>query len=581
MKDPIGPDYSKTIFSPRWFLENMVYIVNKAGELVPLKLNREQSIMLEHIEFCLDNDVPIRMIVLKARQIGSTTLFAALGFWLASMNRNVNYGIVAHRLDSAESIFNKCKLFYNNLPKEMQPKTTQMSSEGITFDTKNGRGINSKIAFATVNEGVFRGQTLRYLHLTECAFWERDVQAIENSLGPTVSYNPGTIIVRESTANGYNFFKDDWDRAVKGESDYKAFFFGWQDHEEYRMRVPKGFVLTEKEQALKEKYNLENEQLAWRRYTINTDYKGNAKWFAQEYPMTPTEAFIAAGGGVFDAETIAKGYELSRKPKEVKLKTYATTEKLKIWEEPQSKKEKIYAKKAQWSYEKQKYDYVDTELLLEEKTYLIPYTVGIDTAGLGSNYNQIVVVNNVTKKTAARFGIKIIPEKALATVAVEIAKMYNNALIVPEVNYSPEICNYIIDLGYKRIYVRESITRKDIAYQGVEYGWKTTTSSKPPMISALSTKLDEEPGLIEDKDFWYEAEYYLMEDPTKNIMNAASGKRDDIILATAIAQYVSDSYQSKQSPIVVTEENSNHFMAELLKKHKKPKLRKGIYNNEA
>ena len=62
--------YGETIFSPRWFMENMLYITDKRGRLIPFKLNYEQSVMLQHIEFCLDNDIPIRMIVLKARQIG-------------------------------------------------------------------------------------------------------------------------------------------------------------------------------------------------------------------------------------------------------------------------------------------------------------------------------------------------------------------------------------------------------------------------------------------------------------------------------------------------------------------------------
>ena len=189
-----GVDYRRTLFSPRWFMENMLWIVTKEKRLEKFLLNQEQSAMMDHIEFCLANELPVRIIVLKARQIGATTFFAALGFWLTAMNRNQTYGIVAHRLDSAESIFQKCKIFYNNLPREMQPATTQMSTDGITFDRKNGAGINSKIQFATVNEGVYRGQTLSYLHLSECAFWERDVQAVENSLAPTVAVKPRTIV---------------------------------------------------------------------------------------------------------------------------------------------------------------------------------------------------------------------------------------------------------------------------------------------------------------------------------------------------------------------------------------------------
>ncbi|MFZ9703670.1 MAG: terminase large subunit domain-containing protein [Bacilli bacterium] len=575
-------DYKNTIFSPRWFMENMLQIVDKKNQLVKFVLNEEQSKLLAHIEFCLENDLPIRMIVLKARQIGATTFFTALGFWFAAMNRNITYGIVAHLLKSAESIFQKCKVFYNNLPRELQPATTQMSSEGITFDKKNGMGINSKIQFATVSEGVFRGQTLSYLHLTECAFWEGNVQAIENSLAPTVSINPKTIIVRESTANGYNFFKDDWDRAVAGKSEYTPFFFGWQDHQEYHLPVPKDFTLTDKEKQIKEKFNVTDEQLMWRRYQIDNNYGGNETWFAQENPMTPEEAFVAAGTGVFDAETIVAGYQSSVEPDEVELSSVPMFEKMKVWEYPEEGTELVHAQKAVWSDEKQDYEMVDTDVVVEEIHYQTPYTIGIDTSGMGADYNQLVVVNNVTKKVAARFGKKNLPEEQLAAVAVEIAEMYNNAMIVPEVNYSHEICNFILKLGYKNLYITESMARQDAkVVGGIQYGWKTTGLSKAPIISSLRSRLTSDPTLIQDRDFWYEAEYYLMEDPRMNKMNAANGHHDDIIMATAIAMYVSDSFQSKQTRTIVHAKERKHFMLDMVKLKKKIKIRRGVYNNNA
>lgn len=557
-------------------------IVDKKNQLVKFTLNEEQSRLLDHVEFCLENDLPIRMIVLKARQIGATTFFTALGFWFAAMNRNITYGIVAHLLKSAESIFQKCKVFYNNLPRELQPATTQMSSEGITFDKKNGMGINSKIQFATVSEGVFRGQTLSYLHLTECAFWEGNVQAIENSLAPTVSINPRTMIVRESTANGYNFFKDDWDRAVSGKSEYTPFFFGWQDHKEYKLPVPKDFKLTDKEEQIKKKHNVTDEQLMWRRYQIDNNYGGNETWFAQENPMTPEEAFVAAGTGVFDSETIMAGYESSVEPEKVVLESVPMFEKLLVWEYPENGTEKIYAEKAQWSDEKQQYEMVMTDLVVEERNYATPYTIGIDTSGMGADYNQLVVINNVTKKLAARFGKKNMPEEQLAAVAVEVAQMYNDAMIVPEVNYSHEICNFILKLGYKNLYITESMARQDAKIVGgIQYGWRTTSSSKAPMISSLRSRLTSDPTLIQDREFWYEAEYYLMEDPRLNKMNAANGHHDDIVVATAIAMYVSDSFQAKQTRIIIKDKSPVHFIENMIKSKKKIKIRKGIFNNNA
>lgn len=577
-------DYSKTIFSPRWFMENLLYIVDKNGKLVKFKLNEEQNIMMNHIEFCLANDLPIRMIVLKARQIGSTTFFAAFGFWMACMNANVNYNIVAHRDDSAQNIYNKSRVFYQNLPKELRPATIQFSSEGITFNNKEGTGINSRIMFATASEDVYRSLTITYLHQSERAFFKGDIVAIDNSLNQTVAYLPRTVIVKESTANGYNWFKDEWDLAVKGKSAYTPFFFPWFIHSEYRLPVPRDFVLTEEEKELKERFNLDDEQIYWRRFTIENNCNGNVDQFKQEYPSTPEEAFIASGTSVFGADTIEKGYASCVEPKKVELKSVPMHEKLLVWKEPETFNKKEYQKKSRWNEELQEYELVDTDLVIAEHTYKTPYTIGIDTAGLGADKNQIVVVNNITLEMVARFEKENLSEELLAKVAVEIAKMYNNAMIAPETNYSPEICNYILKEGYKNIYIRENITRQDQRISGgIEYGWKTTTKTKPAMISFARSQLNENPSLIRDRDFWYEAEYFILEDREKNIMNAASGHFDDIVIATSIAMYVAKSPQAKQTYEIVKDE-VQHFGVDILKRQKRKKkipIKKGVYNNYA
>lgn len=565
----------------------MLKITNKRGELVPFKLNNEQSQMMDYIEVCLANNLPVRIILLKARQIGATTFFTALGFWKASMNKNMHYGIVAHRMDSAQSIFDKCKVFYNNLPKEMQPATTQFSSEGITFDKKGGRGIGSKISFATVSDGVYRGQTMQMLHKSEKAFWEGNMQSIDNSLNPTIPDVGGTINVIESTAKGYNEFKDEWDRAVRGSSNYRPFFFGWQDHEEYSVeKVPVGFELTEKERELKEKFDLTDNQVLWRRLRVENDYNGDENWFMQEYPMTPEEAFVASGSSVFTSETIVAGYAGCVEPMKVDITSYPVREKLLVWEEPEYITEKEYAKKSEWNFEKQAYEYINTELLLEEVTYMTPYTIGVDTSGLGADKNQVVVWNNIKDKMVARFGIETLSEEHLAKIIVEIAKKYNNALVAVEVNISGEIINHILKLGYTNLYIRENLTRQDKkVVGGIEYGWKTTVATKAPLISSLRSLLNEDATAIRDKEFWYEAEYYIMEDTTRNIMNAASGHHDDIIIAAAIARYVSKSFQAKQTRQVVRDKHSDNIKTFLersgVKVGKKTKLRKGLYKNNA
>jgi hypothetical protein len=63
-------------------------------------------------------------------------------------------------------------------------------------------------------------------------------------------------------------------------------------------------------------------------------------------------------------------------------------------------------------------------------------------------------------------------------------------------------------------------------------------------------------------------------------MNAANGHHDDIIMATAIAMYASDSFQAKQTRVIAKEKNE-HFLLNMVKSKKKVKIRRGIYNNNA
>jgi hypothetical protein len=72
-----------------------------------------------------------------------------------------------------------------------------------------------------------------------------------------------------------------------------------------------------------------------------------------------------------------------------------------------------------------------------------------------------------------------------------------------------------------------------------------------------------------------------MEDSRLNKMNAASGHHDDIVMATAIALYVSDSFQAKQTRQVIKEKSNGGFLDNMIKYKRKTKVRKGIYTNNA
>lgn len=514
------------------------------------------------------------------------------------MNENSAYAVVAHKEASASSIFEKNKIFYDNLPKPMKPKTNRFNSERISFnvdgseDYDSVKGLRSKIFFGTAGGGeLFRGETILFLHKSEIAFWEDKQGILKKSLNATVPYVPFSAIIEETTANGYNDFKDSWDRSIKGEDEYVPLFVGWNEMPDYKVEPPKDFELTEVELKLQMEYDLSDAQLYWRRIKINNDFDGNELWFMQEYPLTPEEAFIASGYGVFDSETIKEGYRACvTHKKEMVINSVVIREKLKIWEEPEKKEIVEYEQLVKWDDKKQKYIYYDGELEVARKTVYANYTIALDTSGMGADWNQLTVWHNIKKKMVAKIGIKNISEEKLAKIAVEVARYYNDGMIAPEVNFSHAICGFILDEGYKNIYITENPNRIDNKKETLEYGWSTTKSTKSPLISSLRAFLNEHPDAIPDKEFWYEAEYYLMEDAAKMIMNAAKGHFDDLIMSNAIGYYVSCSLQSKQVYSTKTkklqDKNKNYGIiipegVSQEPRKRNVKLRKGVYTNHA
>jgi hypothetical protein len=93
-------------------------------------------------------------------------------------------------------------------------------------------GLNSSLEISTAAGLAGRGLTPRTLHVSEYAWWQKG-EAI-NGVINGVPDDEDSLIVKESTANGNNHFKDEWDLAVAGEGGYYPFFSPWFEEEDYR-----------------------------------------------------------------------------------------------------------------------------------------------------------------------------------------------------------------------------------------------------------------------------------------------------------------------------------------------------------
>ena len=359
------------------YIEEYVKIRDKKRKIIPLKLNEPQLKYYNVIKELKKQRKPVRIIILKARQMGFSTETEAIFFKETVTKPNVNTAIVAHKEDSTTNLFNMSKLMYDQLPEAIKPDKKASNAKELVFDKENGTGLKSKIkCFTAGGSGIGRSDTLNNLHLSELAFWTGDKKETLTGLLQAVPNDPDTMIVIESTANGYEYFKELWDDAVDGKNDFVPLFIGWNELQEYKMKYT-GFELTKEEKELQKRYGLTLEQLTWRRWCIANNCGNDVEQFKQEYPINPEEAFISTGKCYFNKEKIIKRIQEVKDIKPIQQGYFDFKYNgLKImsikWVEDKEGAIKIYKK--------------------PKKYY--PYVLAGDTAGEGSDFFTGQVLDN-------------------------------------------------------------------------------------------------------------------------------------------------------------------------------------------
>ena len=523
------------------YIEAFIKIRDKSGKIIDLKLNRGQQKLYDAIKKQHDEGKPIRIIVLKARQIGFSTLTESIIFKNTATKFNVNAGIITHKEEATTNLFNMSKRMYDNLPIEIKPSLKRSNAKELIFDNDSGTGLKSKIKCMTAgSSGVGRSDTFNYLHISELAFWGNSAKETTIGLFQAVPNLPDTMIVIESTANGYEYFKELWDMAVRGESDFIPIFVGWNELEEYRIPYT-GFELTDYEKEIQRIYQLSLEQLSWRRWCIKNNCGGDEEQFKQEYPISPHEAFISSGTCIFDKELIIN--RLSELPKPLKI-GYFTYK----YDDTMSKGKKLT--KIEWVNDKNGY------IEIYEVPNIYKYCIGGDTAGEGSDWFTGHVINAKTGKQVARLRHQMDEDLYVRQMyclgyyycSKTRDKRIEPALIGIESNFSSYPNKELIRLGYPNLYVREREDR----FTGVmekSYGFRTTSVTRPVIIAELVKIVRETIELINDKITLEEMLTFVRSE--RGRPEAQEGSHDDLVMGLAIAHYIRNQVVFDMEPITI------------------------------
>lgn len=493
------------------YCEENLYIVDTDFKLSKLVPNRIQRQIIDYVIECLDVGRPIRIIVLKARKEGVSTIVEALIYWWTATHTHVNSKVIAHESSSSQTIYRIFQRYYDNSTPFFKPKTQYFTKLGLSFDTKEGNGIKSQMSTATAgNENVGRGDTIAWLHCSETSVWDNGTELMAG-LVEAVPMKPNTAIFIESTANGMGgYFYDTWQAAKEGRSEYKPFFFAWFDHDEYRLPVPPDFKLTERELEWKREYDLDDEQIAWF-LMKEKSFVSDPEKRKQEYPFDDVEAFLASGRPRFQTNILSQMKVMCRKPKYydlMELKDHKIQAKLsefsplKVWNEP-----------------------------YEGHQYVIGADVaeGLDTGDL----SVATVMDKETMQTVARWRGTIEPAD-FGDILEMLARWYNRALIGVEINnHGLTVVQRLRDRRYDNLYRRERGFDERLEEATAKLGWKTDVRTKPLMIDALAEAIHTRKIKDYDSIFIEECLSYVIDDRGRT--NAIEGKHDDTVISTAIA----------------------------------------------
>jgi hypothetical protein len=271
----------------------------KVGKLKPFRLNAAQKYLHEQIESQKQRTGKVRALVLKGRQLGASTYTEGRFFWLTTNHRNMRAFILTHEIPATTNLFNMAKRFYDHCPPLIRPTRSASNSTEIIFD-KLDSGYKVGTAGA---KGAGRSQTLQLFHGSEVAYWPNADTHVAGAL-QAVPRLPGTEVILESTSNGpMGLFAEMCFAAMRGEGEYQLIFIPWFWQEEYRDTVSAQFDPTADELDYQLTYQLDSEQIVWRRAKI-AELNG-VHHFRREYPATAAEAFNAeAPGALWTRERI-------------------------------------------------------------------------------------------------------------------------------------------------------------------------------------------------------------------------------------------------------------------------------------
>ncbi len=202
---------------PSYFINNYAKISHPMHGLIPFKTYDYQQDLLENF-----NDHRFT-VILKARQLGISTIVAAYVTWMMIFHRDKNILVMATKFQTASNLVKKVKAILKNLPEWI--RIAEISVDNRTsFELTNG----SQIKASSTSSDAGRSEALSLLVIDEAAHVE-GLEDLWTALYPTLS--TGGRCISLSTPNGVgNWFHQTYVDAEANENDFYPIKLPWDAH---------------------------------------------------------------------------------------------------------------------------------------------------------------------------------------------------------------------------------------------------------------------------------------------------------------------------------------------------------------
>lgn len=538
----------------RWntaaWMESYGKIERKGGELVRPVCNEYQRELSDIVEWCHEHGKPCRIVALKPRQKGSSTVSVAIGYRRLHAKRG--RGLIAGGAHfQGANLFKILNTYASN--DELDPKGCKVMDTEARF--KNGSTME-RVTLANPNAG--RSGTYQVLILTEVAYLSEEGVAnatnVLNGLMKCVPFEPDTIIIEESTAKGaagdfYDSYKGGitFEQLKAGQNGKVRVFCPWYRFDDSRLDpsgegIESENDLTHDERELAEKYSLDLSQVAWMRWAVREECKGDFQRFEQDYPFDDESCFLKSGRGRFGAEGLAHQERATKlhRPEYGVIEHDIRTDRVMF--RPTSE---VEARVVRFEHARPGHSYVlscDPATGDSQTSGIDPdsNSYGVIRKGYiqdGQWHEPALVMRNICYADGTRFGnwwdTDIVEEEIY-----RMSRYYGGCKVAVEVNKDRGLIELLKLRGDVDIYQREMFNRREQRTTEA-YGWLTDVRTREMVISTLARAL-REAGTgkvgegIECRCPWLVAQLKDFVTRANGRSEAAKGKHDDDVLMFSI-----------------------------------------------